>query len=86
MSESFLRLSKDPAIVGQYDVIFKFAEHKAEKFFSCHGLTDDPIITARYKYISVWSVTLTIYLLADYWENSTIMVYVPPYSGKLLQY
>ena len=57
-----LRLSKDPAIVGQYDVVLTFADHKAEKFFSRHGFTDDPIITARYKYIDIWSVTPAIFL------------------------
>ena len=47
------RVSSALAIMGQYDVIFRFADHKAEKFFSCHGFTDDLIITARYKYISI---------------------------------
>ena len=55
-----LRLIKDPAIVGQYDVVLTFANHKAEKFISRHGFTDDPIITARYKYIGIWSVTPAI--------------------------
>ena len=48
--------------MGQYDVVLTFADHKAEKFFSRHGFTDDPIITARYKYIGIWSVTPAICL------------------------
>ncbi len=44
-----LQCSKDPDIVGHYDVLLVFADHKAEGFFSRHGFTDDPIITSGYK-------------------------------------
>ena len=41
---------KDPAVVGHYDVLLTFADHKAERFFTTHGFSDDPIITARYRW------------------------------------
>ena len=55
-------------MVGLYDALLVFADHKAESFFSRHGFTDDPIITARYKAV------------VDHWENSALMAYVPPFS------
>ena len=64
----FHQLSKDPAVVGRYNALLAFADHKAEGFFSRHGFSDDPILTARYRSI------------ADHWENSTLMVYMPPFS------
>ncbi|XP_011403257.1 PREDICTED: uncharacterized protein LOC105312367 [Amphimedon queenslandica] len=71
IGEYLLRLCKDPSIVGQYDLILTYADHKAEGFFSQFGFTADPIITARHKSLS------------DYWENSTLMAYVPPYSAAV---
>ena len=41
---------KDPAVVGHYDTLLTFADHKAERFFATHGFSDDPIISARYRY------------------------------------
>ena len=46
-----LRLCKDPSIAGQYDMLLAYADHKAESFFTRHGFTDDPIVTARHKYL-----------------------------------
>lgn len=63
-----MQLSKDPAVVGRYDALLAFADHKAEGFFTRHGFSDDPVLTARYRAI------------ADHWENSTLMVYLPPFS------
>ena len=40
---------KDPAVVGDYDVLLTFADHKAEAFFTHQGFTDDPIIASRYR-------------------------------------
>lgn len=62
------QLSKDPAVVGRYNALLAFADHKAEGFFSRHGFSDDPMLTARYR------------SMADQWENSTLMVYMPPFS------
>ncbi len=45
-----LHCSKDPDIVGHYDVLLVFADHKAESFFTRHGFSDDPIITSAYRY------------------------------------
>lgn len=44
---------KDPALVGHYDALLTFADHKAERFFTIHGFSDDPIITARYRYMYI---------------------------------
>ena len=44
-----LRLCKDPSIAGQYEMLLAYADHKAESFFTRHGFTDDPIVTARHK-------------------------------------
>eukprot|EP00731_Ephydatia_muelleri_P019147 Em0011g1187a len=60
---------KDPAVVGDYDVLLTFADHKAEAFFTRHGFTDDPIIASRYRAI------------ADVFQNSTLMCYITPFSG-----
>lgn len=60
---------KDPAVVGDYDVLLTFADHKAEAFFARHGFTDDPIIASRYKTI------------ADVFQNSSLMCYITPFSG-----
>lgn len=49
IGQYLLSLCKDPAIVGHYDLLLTYADHKAEQFFSKHGFTDDPIITARHK-------------------------------------
>lgn len=40
---------KDPAVVGDYDVLLTFADQKAKAFFTQHGFTDDPIIASRYR-------------------------------------
>lgn len=55
--------------MGHYDVLLAYADPKAEDFFSRHGFSEDPILTARYQPI------------VDHWENSTLMVYTPPFSG-----
>lgn len=44
-----LQCSKDPDIVGHYDVLLVFADHRAETFFTQHGFTDDPIITSAHR-------------------------------------
>ena len=36
---------KDPTVVGQYDKLLAYADHKAESFFTLHGFSDDPILT-----------------------------------------
>lgn len=65
---AIVQLSKDPAVVGRYNALLAFADHKAEGFFTRHGFSDDPLLTARYRSV------------ADHWENSTLMVYAPPFS------
>ena len=60
---------KDPAVVGPYDALLTFADPKAETFFTRHGFHDDPIITAKYR------------SHVDNWENSTLMVYMPPFTS-----
>ena len=62
-------MCKDPEVVGQYDALLAFADPKAEGFFQRHGFSDDPILTAKYRGV------------VDYWENSTLMVYTPPFSS-----
>ena len=59
IGEYLLRLCKDPSIVGQYDLILTYADHKAEGFFSRFGFTVDPIITARHKYVLFFVSLLT---------------------------
>ena len=48
---------KDPAVVGGYDALLTFADHKAERFFTTHGFSDDPILAANYRYNN-WSTLL----------------------------
>lgn len=59
---------KDPEVVGHYNALLTFADPKAEDFFTRHGFSEDPILSARYQPI------------VEYWENSTLMVYLPPFS------
>lgn len=56
-------------MVGYYDVLLTFADPKAEDFFNRHGFSEDPILSARYQPI------------VEPWENSTLMVFMPPFSG-----
>ncbi len=62
-------MCKDPEVVGLYDALLTYADVKAEGFFQRHGFSEDPILTAKYRAV------------ADYWENSSLMVYVPPFSS-----
>ena len=66
---SCLQCCKDPEVVGHYNALVVFADPKAEDFFARHSFSEDPILTARYRPI------------VDNWENSTLMVYTPPFSG-----
>lgn len=59
---------KDPEVVGHYNVLLTFADHNAEDFFSRHGFSEDPILAACYESI------------VEPWDNSTLMVYIPPFS------
>lgn len=63
-------MCKDPEVVGHYEALLAFADPKAEKYFCRHGFNDDPILTAQYRGI------------VDHWENSSLMVYVPPFSSS----
>lgn len=77
---------KDPSIVGQYDKLLAYADHKAESFFLAHGFSDDPLLTAVLRCTQANLLQCLFNFLlrkkADYWENSTLMVYIPPFSGK----
>ena len=64
----YLQCCKDPETVGHYNVLLTFADPKAEDFFTRHGFSEDPILSARYQPI------------VEHWENSTLMVYMPPFS------
>ena len=55
-------------MVGHYNALLTFADPKAEEFFTRHGFSEDPILSAQFKPI------------AEQWENSTLMVYIPPFS------
>lgn len=55
--------------MGHYDVLLTFADPKAEDFFNRHGFSEDPILSARYQPI------------VEQWDNSSLMVYTPPFSG-----
>ena len=59
---------KDPVVVGHYNSLLAFVDHKAEGFFIRHGFTEDPILTAKYRSV------------VEQWENSTLMNFVPPFS------
>lgn len=43
-------------MVGYYDALLTFADHKAERFFTTHGFADDPILTAKYRYSASYNV------------------------------
>ena len=81
-----LQTMKDPAVVGEYNALLTFADHKAERFFSTHGFSDDPILTAKYRSdnsLSLRSECLCCFRgVVDDWENSSLMVYIPPFSGQ----
>ncbi len=62
-------MCKDPEVVGLYDALLTFADPKAERFFQRHGFSDDPLLTAKYRAV------------VDHWENSSLMVYIPPFSS-----
>ena len=36
-----MQTMKDPAVVGEYNALPMFADHKAERFFSTHSFLDD---------------------------------------------
>ncbi len=55
-------------MVGRYNALLAFADPKAEDFFTRHGFSEDPILTARYQ------------PFLEHWENSTLMIYTPPFS------
>lgn len=61
---------KDPEIVGHYNALLTFADPKAEDFFTRHGFSEDPLLSAQYQPI------------VEHWENSTLMVYIPPFSDS----
>ncbi|XP_065920354.1 uncharacterized protein [Dysidea avara] len=63
---------KDYAVVGQYDVLLCYADHKAVSFFHRYGFTDNPIIAHKWRH------------LMDPWDNSTLMSYIAPFSGPTL--
>ena len=44
-----MQTMKDPAVVGEYNALLMLADNKAERFFSTHGFSDDPILTAKYR-------------------------------------
>ena len=86
-----LQTMKDPAVVGEYNALLTFADHKAERFFTTHGFSDDPILTAKYRSensLSLWSdvqfsgCLYCFRAVVDDWENSSLMVYIPPFSGQ----
>ncbi|XP_064386259.1 uncharacterized protein LOC135334834 isoform X2 [Halichondria panicea] len=64
-----MQMCKDPEVVGLYDALLTFADPKAERFFQRHGFSDDPLLTAKYRAV------------VDHWENSSLMVYIPPFSS-----
>jgi len=43
---------KDYSVVGQYDVLLCYADHKAIHFFHRYGFTDNPIIAHKWRYIT----------------------------------
>ena len=76
-------------MVGHYDTLLTFADRKAERFFATHDFSDDPILTAKYrselkKYLSRDFnniMSLCFREMVDQWENSSLMAYIPPFSG-----
>ena len=55
-------------MVGQYEALLTFADHKAVQFFKRHGFSEDVLVSARYR------------PHVEHWENSSLMVFVPPFS------
>lgn len=60
---------KDPTIIGLYDTIAVYADNDAVDFFKRNGFTDDVVLCSRFSE------------LTDNWINSTLMCYLPPFTG-----
>lgn len=61
---------KDPTIIGPYDTIAVYADNEAVDFFKRNGFTDDVVLCSRFSE------------LTDNWINSTLMCYLPPFTGS----
>ena len=73
MCKGFLTLHniqtmKDPAVVGHYDALLTFSDHKAERFFATHGFSEDPILTAKYRYNHT---IIQTHIIATWWRNAS---------------
>ncbi|XP_022783132.1 uncharacterized protein LOC111323938 isoform X2 [Stylophora pistillata] len=64
-----LETLKDPIIIGPYDTIAVYADNDAVDFFKKNGFTDDVVLCSRFTD------------LTDNWINSTLMCYLPPFTG-----
>ncbi|KAJ7388896.1 hypothetical protein OS493_035043 [Desmophyllum pertusum] len=65
-----LETLKDPTIIGSYDTIAVYADNDAIDFFKRNGFTDDVVLCSRFSE------------LTDNWINSTLMCYLPPFTGS----
>ncbi|XP_020611801.1 uncharacterized protein LOC110050239 isoform X2 [Orbicella faveolata] len=65
-----LETLKDPTIIGSYDTIAAYADNDAVDFFKRNGFTDDVVLCSRFSE------------LTDHWINSTLMCYLPPFTGS----
>ncbi|XP_078352937.1 uncharacterized protein LOC144637734 isoform X1 [Oculina patagonica] len=65
-----LETLKDPTIIGSYDTIAVYADNDAVDFFKRNGFTDDVVLCSRFSE------------LTDHWINSSLMCYLPPFTGS----
>ncbi|XP_062509901.1 uncharacterized protein LOC134186012 isoform X2 [Corticium candelabrum] len=68
LGRRLLNMVKETSISGNCSSIIAYVDHAALQFFRKHGFTDDVIISSKFKHI------------AEHWENSTFMCYLPPFS------
>ncbi|XP_065834268.1 uncharacterized protein [Oscarella lobularis] len=68
LGKRLINMIKDPTVMGSFKCIIAYVDHGAIEFFRKHNFTDDVVVSSRFKH------------LAENWENSTFMCYLPPYS------
>ncbi|XP_032241531.1 uncharacterized protein LOC116620093 isoform X2 [Nematostella vectensis] len=70
LGKRLIETIKDPTIMGSYDSIAVYADNDAVEFFKKNGFSDDVVLNSRFTE------------LADHWINSTLMCYLPPFTGS----
>ncbi|XP_071954182.1 uncharacterized protein [Antedon mediterranea] len=67
-----IKMLKDTTLVGIYDSLVVYADPGAVDFFKSFGFKDDIVLNSKYEQ------------LVDNWTNSTMMCYLPPFTGHTL--